>query len=481
MNDAVIYARFSSDKQTEESIDAQVRACQEYAAHSNLSVIGVYADEAISGKTAKRAQYQKLLRDAGKGLFSVILIHKYDRIARNIGEHVNLETRLKDKGVQLVAVAQDFGNTNEAKIMRALMWSLSEYYIDNLAQETKKGLRETALKAEHTGGYAPFGYTVVNKKYVVDDFEAGYVKKIFDTAQHGDGFSALVDEMATAGIMGKRGKPIRYPQIYEILRNEKYTGTYLYSPTEAPNRGDRRMKSEAIRIEGGMPAIISKAQFLEVQKVMKGRKHAGRKNGYLCSGLVYCRCGAKMHGMTSKRKGHEYQYFTCSAKCGAPVVHMEDLDAVAVEYVRELLTVENQQRVADALRQYQAGEGARMIEFKQAIKKRVQSKQNQYDALMRNLAAGALPPDIVADVGQQMQEIKREIAALEATEPPKDFTADTINAWLEGIKAAPNREAVRLLIERIDVQQDKEKEKTAFKMQSTLKTVLRNNGCGGQI
>lgn len=482
---AVIYARFSSDKQTEESIEAQVRACREYAAVHGLQIVDIYADEAISGKgskTAQRRQYQRLLRDCGKGLFDTILIHKYDRIARNLGEHVNLEAKLKSKGVQLVAVAQDFGNTNEAKIMRALMWSLSEYYIDNLAQETKKGLRETALKAEHTGGYAPFGYDVVNQTYVVNDLEAGYVRKMFDAAQARTGFVDLIDEMDRQGIRGKRGKPIKYPQIYEILRNEKYTGVYLYSPTEAENRGDRRQKAEAIRIENAMPVIISKTQFMEVQRIMDQRKQTGRKANYLCSGLVYCQCGAKMHGMTSKRKGHEYRYFTCSAKCGAPVVHMDEVDDAAIKYLKDLLSGENQLHIADALRQYQAGAGSRMTEFKQALKKRIAAKQAQYDALLKNLASGVLPAEVVADIGTQMQGIKAEIAALEATEPPKDFTVDTIRTWLESIKAAPDREAIHLLIERMDVQAaDKEKEKTAFNIQSTLKTVLSKNGCGGQI
>lgn len=477
---AVIYARFSSDKQTEESIDAQVRACREYAAVHGLQIVDIYTDEAISGKgskTAARRQYQRLLRDCGKDRFDVILIHKYDRIARNLGEHVNLEARLKEKGVQLIATAQDFGNTNEAKIMRALMWSLSEYYIDNLAQETKKGLRETALKAEHTGGYAPFGYDVVDKRYIINELEAGYVRKMFDAAQARSGFVELIDEMDKQGIRGKRGKPIKYPQIYEILRNEKYTGVYLYSPTEAEARADRRQKPDAIRIENAMPAIVSKTQFEEVQKIMDGRKQTGRKSDYLCSGLVYCHCGAKMYGMTSKRKGHEYRYFTCSAKCGAPVAHMDDVDDAAIRYLTELLSGENQLQIADALRQYQAGAGSRMTEFKQALKKRIQEKQAQYDALMQNLASGTLPAEVVADIGERMQDIKAEIAALEATEPPKDFTVDTIHNWLKSIKEAPDTEAVHLLIERIDVRPPEEdKEKTAFNIQSTLKTVLRKNG-----
>lgn len=481
---AVIYARYSSDKQTEDSIEAQVRACREYAAAHGLSVVDVYTDEAISGKgskTANRRQYQRLLRDCGKGLFSVILIHKYDRIARNLGEHVNLEARLKEKGVQLIATAQDFGQTNEAKIMRALMWSLSEYYIDNLAQETKKGLRETALRAEHTGGYAPFGYDIVNKKYIINDLEAVYVRKMFDAAQSRTGFTDLIEEMAAAGITGKRGKPIKYPQIYEILRNEKYTGVYLYSPTEAQSRADRRVKPDSIKIENAIPAIISKAQFKEVQKIMNERKQTGRKAGYLCSGLVYCRCGAKMHGTTTHRKGHEYKYFTCSKKCGAPVVHMEEVDNAAIEYLRELLTDENQRTIAAALRQYQAGEGSRMEEFKQALNARIDEKQQEYDTLMKNLSSGVLPADIVSDIGQQMQDIKAEIATLKTTEPPKDFTVDTIREWLESIKAAPDESAIHLLIERIDVIGAPEKEKTVFKMQSTLKTVLGKNGCGGRI
>ena len=356
MKDAVIYARYSSDKQTEDSIEAQVRACREYAMRNGFTVQEIYADQGISGKgskTASRRQYQRLLRDCDKGTVHTILIHKYDRIARNLGEHVNLEARLKTNGVQLVAVAQDFGRSNEAKIMRALMWSLSEYYIDNLSNETKKGLRETALKGLHTGGYPPFGYDVTgeknNRHYVINELEAGFVRKMFSAALDGKGFVPLIEEMASAGITGKRGRPIKYPQIYEILRNEKYTGVYLYSATEARSRADRRTKADAIRIENAVPVIIDKALFEGVQQVMKGRKHTGRKADYLCSGLVYCQCGAKMHGMTSKRKGHEYTYFTCSKKCGASVVHMDDVDAAATRYLSAVLSDENQIAIIAAL------------------------------------------------------------------------------------------------------------------------------------
>lgn len=473
---AVIYARYSSDKQSEDSIEAQIRACREYAAKHDFNVLSVYADEAISGKTANRAQYQKMLRDCNKGLFDTILIHKYDRIARNLGEHVNLEMKLREKGITLIAVAQDFGRSKEAKIMRALMWSLSEYYLDNLSSETKKGHKETALKGLHNGGYAPFGYDVVNQIYIINELEAGYVKRIFDAALNREGFTSLIEEMDKAGIRGKRGKPIKYPQIYEMLRNEKYTGVYTYSQEEEINRSDRRNKPHAIRIENALPVIISKTQFMEVQKIMNERKQTGRKGNYLCSGLVYCECGAKMHGMTSKRKGHEYRYYTCSKHCGAPVVRADDVEQAAYRYLYTLLSEENQTRIADALRQYQAGEGGRMEEFKQALAKRIQEKQSQYNALLANLSSGALPAAVVADIGAKMQNIKEEIALLERTEPPKDFTVDQIRAWLKALKETPDDKAVRLLISRIDI-----KQKTIINMESTLTMVLSEIGCGSWI
>ena len=471
------YARYSSEKQTEASIDAQLRAIREYAASHDIQILGVYTDEAISGKgsrTAQRKEYQKMLRDIQKRQVTVILVHQYDRVARNLGEHVNLEKKLDEAGARLIAVAQDLGSGKESKIIKALLWSMSEYYIDNLAEETRKGLKENALKGLHNGGYAPFGYSVLGRKYVINELEAGYVRRIFDAAANREGFTAIIQEMDSAGIKGKRGKPIRYTQIYEMLRNEKYTGTYTYSTTEEKARSARREKPHAIKIENALPMIISKAQFQEVQRIMDERKQTGRKAAYLCSGLVYCQCGAKMHGMTSRRKGHEYRYFVCSKKCGAPVVKMEEVDTAAVNYLRDLLSPQNQAQITLALRRYQAGEGYRMDEFNTALKKRISEKRKEYDGLLQKMTQIDLPADVSQSIANRMHEINEEIAVLEGAEPPKDFTVDTIKAWLESLKATPDEKAIHLLVERIDV-----KQKTDINISSTLKSVLSEHGCGG--
>lgn len=217
----VIYARFSSDRQNEESINAQVRACTEYAEKHGMEISHVYADEAISGKeskTSSRVQYQQMMKDAGRGLFEVILIHKFDRVARSLTEHVNLQARLAKWKVELVAVAQDFGGGAEAKIVKALLWSMSEYYLDNLASEVRKGQREAALQGKHNGGVPPFGYDVVDQRLVINPLEAEYVRKMFDACIAGDGYADIIEQMRAAGVVGKRGNYFQ-PEQVEAIRD----------------------------------------------------------------------------------------------------------------------------------------------------------------------------------------------------------------------------------------------------------------------
>lgn len=476
MEKAYVYARFSSERQNEASIDAQLRACREYAAAHGIQIIGVYPDEAVSGKgseTNKRKQYQKMLRDVRAGGVDYILVHQYDRIARNLGEHVNLEMKLKESGCRLIAVAQDFGDSKESKIVKAVIWSMSEYYIDNLAFETRKGLRETALKGLHTGGVAPFGYDVVDQRYVVNELEAYYVRKVFAAAAGREGFTRVLAEMNAAGITGKRGKKIKYTQIYEMLRNEKYTGVYAYSVEEEKDRDKRRTKPNAIRIENAIPAIISREEFEEVQKVMKGRKQMNARKEYLCSGLVYCECGAKMHVYRSENKGHTYYYYRCARHCGTKGVPMQEVDDAAIHYLRELLSPETQKALLKAIRAYQNASDDKMGDFKEALAKRIREKQKEYDNLMKNMSAGVLPPTVVTNMGKRMAELETEIRTLQNTEPPEDFTSDQILGWVENIKNAPDEKAVRLLIERIDT-----KDTTVSSIRSTLNTVVGENGCG---
>ena len=209
---------------------------------------------------------------------------------------------------------------------------------------------------------------------------------------------------------------------------------------------------------------------------MSERKQTGKKAGYLCSGLVFCQCGAKMHSSAPTRKGHTYKIYSCSKKCGFGTVPMDEIDAAAVAYLIELLSPENQMIITAALQKYQSGEYDRVKEFNTAIKRQIEEKQGQYDTLMNNLSASVLPPEVISDMGQRMKSLKDEMDALREVEPPQDYTTDQITVWLNSLKNAPDEKAIHLLIERIDV-----KTKTDFSIISTLKSVLGEIGCGGRI
>ncbi|MHC1695622.1 MAG: recombinase family protein [Eubacteriales bacterium] len=477
---AAIYARFSSDKQDADSIEAQVRACQDYATKNGHIVLKIYTDEAISGKgekTSSRKQYQQLMRDCEKKAYEVILVHKYDRIARNVGEHVNLDIRLSDAGVSLVAVAQDFGTSKEAKIMKTMMWALSEYYIDNLSDEVKKGHREVALKAMHNGGYPPFGYDVKDGEYVVNEYEANYVKKIFKCAFERRGFSELIDEMDMAGMRGKRGKAIKYPQIYEILKNEKYTGVYTYSVTEEKDRALRRIKPNAIKIENALPVLIDKAIFKEVQLIMKGRQHTGKPNDFLCRGLVYCgECGAKMYTTKTKRKGHEYEIYYCSKKCGIGVINSYFIDDAVKAYIKNLLSDKNQELIYQSLKAYSQGERSRVAEQNNAIRRQLDDKQAMVENYTNTLGSGILPYEVIADISNKIVALKNEMKSLSELPIPHDYTVPQIINWLDALKAcADERSTIELLVSRIEAK------KTAVSVYSTLTAVVGCHGCGGGI
>ncbi len=478
---AVIYARYSpGPNQTENSIHAQLHACREYAKARGYSIVHEYVDEAVSGRaseTKSRQNYQRMLREAKTGKFGAILAHKYDRLARTLSEHVSLDARMHGIGVDLIAVAQDFGRSKEGKIMRNLMWSLSEYYSENLAEEVRKGHRENALLGLHNGGRPLFGYDVDEEgHYVVNELEAGFVRKAFQYALDGKGNKPVADEMNAAGLTGRLGSPFTSSSIYELLHNAKYAGIYLYNPDKkCVTREERLTRPNAIRVEGVVPAIVSEETFEEVQRIMNSRRRMGRKakNEYLCSGLLHCACGSKMHAHLSKRKGHEYFYYRCAAHCGAPVVKMDEIDAVVKTYLRDLLSERTQKLVHAAIRKYQSATSNSKEEFESAREKELVQREKEYKGLMQNMKNPHLPDEVVADMGREMQRLKGEMEAMRNAEPPKDYTTDQILDWLEHLKNGPDAKAVQLLVERIDVRQIQgKKEATEFNVTSTLNSVV---------
>ncbi len=356
MESAVIYARYSSDNQRQESISAQVHDCREYADKNGLVIVKTYIDEAMSATTDERPEFLKMIQDAKAGFFDYVLVHKLDRFARNRYDSAIYKKKLRDSGIKIISITQPLDDSPESAILESVLEGMDEYYSKNLAREAMKGLKENARKCLHNGGVPPLGYDVTKeKKYIINEEEAAIVRLIFEMYAKGQGYTKIIDELTRIGYKTKRGQPFSKNSIYEILRNEKYNGVYVYNRVVSKENGKRnnhkeKNGAEVIRIPKGIPRLIEEKLFKNVQAIMDSRKlHSERARqkaviNYLLSGLVVCgRCGGKMVGNTIRRP-KIYGYYECNFRerqktCDAPRIRKERLEELALEVMDENIFV----------------------------------------------------------------------------------------------------------------------------------------------
>lgn len=331
---AVIYARYSSGVQREESIEGQLRVCHEYAAKNNLTIIHEYLDPALSGRTDKRKEFQHMISDASKRRFEVILVYSLDRFARNRYDSAIYKARLKKLGVRVLYATQSFGDGPESIIIESVMEGYAEYYSANLAVVTKRGLTENALHGKSAGGATPLGYSLdkATKQYIINDAEAAIVRLWFERYAAGATITAIITESNLRGFRNRQGKPFTKHSVYTVLTNERYTGTYIW--------GD-------VRVEGAMPVIIDRALFDKVQSLYQlntsRRARAKATVPYLLTGRLFCGCcGAPMVGDCGTGKlGHVYHYYACAAhkrnpaSCPKQNEKKDDLEAMLASITSE--------------------------------------------------------------------------------------------------------------------------------------------------
>ena len=281
MNRAVVYARFSSDNQRDESIDAQLRAINEYADKNNIKIVNQFIDRAKSATSDKRPEFQNMIKfcEADTTGISMVIVHKLDRFSRDKYDSAMYKQKLKVKGIRVVSVLENLDNSPESLILESVIEGMAQYYSANLAREVAKGQRENGLRAMHNGGDAPLGYDVTNdKRYAINKEEAQAVKIIFDMYVNGYSYSNIIDKLNDLGYKTKRGNKFGKNSLHGILSNEKYTGVYVFNKTQRKGingkRNGHKQKSEdeIIKVEGGMPQIIGKDIFIQAQEMMQKKK-----------------------------------------------------------------------------------------------------------------------------------------------------------------------------------------------------------------
>ena len=346
-----LYARFSSDNQRTESIDAQIRAMKKYCQHEHWQIVATYVDEAKSATTDDRPQFQQMIADSGKGLFSILLVHKLDRFSRDRYDSAIYKKRLKNNNVRLCSVLEHIDDSPESVLMESLLEGLSNFYVLNLSREVKKGLAENALKGKSTGGCAPIGFDFdENNHLVINEYEAEAVRAIFQMYADGLSYTDILNYLYEHGYKTKRGTPFLKKSLVTILANEKYTGVYVYNqavPRKLKNpayKGKKKPEEEIIRVPGACPAIVSKELFDKVQKRrQRNRERQGSfysKELYLVSGKVVCGiCGRVYQGnLRYSSKSHarfaSYRCETHKARCGNKEMNKDYLDAYIIDLLR---------------------------------------------------------------------------------------------------------------------------------------------------
>lgn len=326
---AVIYARFSSDNQREESIDAQVRAIREYAQKHNILIVHVYADEARSATTDQRPQFQQMIHDSETGDWQAVIVHKLDRFSRDRYDSAFYKRQLTMHGVRLISVLENLDDSPESVILESVLEGMAEYYSKNLAREVMKGMKETALACKNTGGPPPYGYSFdADRRLVINPDEAPNVRLIFKLYNAGNGYKAILTALKSCGARTRTGKLFPAGSVREMLLNPKYAGIYTYNRRKSQighkhNNHAFKDPDQVIWIEGGCPAIVSKEEFDAASARMKSngyKNNGGRynaKRNYILSGVIHCgNCGLGMSGSSIRggRCKHIYYYYICNGK-----------------------------------------------------------------------------------------------------------------------------------------------------------------------
>ena len=303
---AVVYARFSSHSQGEQSIEGQLSEAYKYATAHGYTIVHEYVDRAKSGRSDNREQFQQMLKDTAKKQFDVIILWKVDRFGRNREEITLNKYKCKKNGVRVEYVAETIPNTPEGVILESVLEGFAEYYSLQLSQNIRRGQAESAEKCQSTGGNRPMGYlTGPDKRFILDPDTAPTVKMIFDMYAAGSTVTEIITHLNSLGLRNRRGKAFTNNSLYAVLKNEKYTGVYLYKDK---------------RIEGGMPRIVDDDTFWKVQEMLKVNKrapaHKWSKAEYLLTDKLFCgKCGSGMIGESGTSKtGAKHNYYSCSKK-----------------------------------------------------------------------------------------------------------------------------------------------------------------------
>lgn len=286
-----------------------------------------------------------MISAASTGQFQYIIAWKVDRIARNREQAAIVKGRLRKNGVKIIYARESIPEGAAGILLEGMLETTAEWYSANLSENVKRGMYDNARKCLANGmrglGYRPGP----DGTFVLIPEEVAIVREIFNLYDGGTPVKSIIDIMNQRGLKTSRGNPYSRTSLVKLLRNERYTGVYIFRD---------------IRIEGGMPQIIQKDLFERVQKRMDASQRRPNANvsQFPLTGKLYCgHCGEAMTGDSGKsHSGNVYYYYTCFGKkrhlhsCQKRSVRCDMIETYLADVIcTQILTEQNMHLLADAV------------------------------------------------------------------------------------------------------------------------------------
>ena len=427
---AVIYARYSSDNQREESIEGQVRECQSFAERKGYSVIRTYIDRALSGTRAdNRPEFQQMISDSTLREFQYVIVWKIDRFSRDKFDSVKYKYALKSSGVSVISATEPIDGSPEGQMMESVFEGISVYYIKDLAQKTSRGMTENAIKGKFNGGTLTFGYTIdENHHFQLDPVNAPIVLDVFTRYSDGETIRSILDDISSK--MSNNGRKFTYHFLNWMLNNRRYLGEYKFQDT---------VNNEAI------PPIISQELFDKCQHRLNVNKHkAGsfkkNKEKYLLTGKIFCGiCGATISGISGTGKCKSiYRYYKCmnvkKHKCNKKPVQKELIENIVLNAAMDIFKDKALvKRISKACFDLQSKESPMLP----ALKRRLRENQKEIKNLMKAIKAGIVLKTTKSELEKleaEQEQLETNIAIEKLVKPV--IPQEKIQAWLMNFAAA---------------------------------------------
>ena len=449
MKTAVEYLRYSSDRQAEQSIEGQKRVCDEFAKRNDIVIVDTYIDRAMTGTNDNRPDFQRMIKDSAKREWDYVLVYKFDRFSRNKYETAIYKKALRDNGVKVISATEHIPDSPEGIIFESMLEGYAEYYSAELSQKVRRGMNETRLKGNYTGGHILYGYKKQDKKLVIDEERAEVVRFIFEQYSIGVYVKNILLELDRRGVTYK-GKPFVRSTVYNILKNEKYAGIYHFNGQI---------------IENMFPQIVPTDIFEKVRaKVQKNHygKHSVQvvyllrnklKCGY-CGQSVNAECG-------TSQNGEKKYYYKCLGKkhhrCNKSVIRKDILEKLVLDkIVSELTRPQIMNAIVANLMQIQELQAKEASALNMILK-----EKRQTDTALNNLMA-AIEQGIISnttnkrlhELESKQEELERQIL-IEKSKLALQLSEDTVRKfYTDALKAEPKL-LIDCLIKEIILYDDK--------------------------